>query len=144
MYGNGVRQNPDGSGALHYIPKQLIVCSKTVMCVWKLAKLFGDHLRVLYYHRDHIASQFQAATEFYLRKYHVVVTTYDVVRQGFDEDNFYCNSIVRNKKGGIEEIRERTPADMLPCRNESGPWLLHNIYWNFRNPKTITFRLFMK
>lgn len=134
----------------------LIVCSKTVMMVWKneIDKFFGDRIRILLWHNDHYKN-YKYITKEELLSYHIVITTYDMVTTSFNPktygDQMFDIGTEGIHIGKIMAIYKRQPHNVIPG-TYIGYNLLMNVIWNriiadesqrFRNPKTKTYKSMM-
>lgn len=131
----------------------LVVCSKTVMSVWEeqTDEFFGNGIRVLLLHKDY-TSHAASISKQEILSYHIVVTTWEVVRGAFNADIYGSAMFTRGGSGiNILAINERKEHHIIPGTH-FGYTLVHNIAWNrivadesqkFRNPKTVTYKAMM-
>lgn len=138
----------------------LVVCSKTVMNVWKdeIEKFFGRNIKVLFFHELFMGQEIKHINREALKKYDVIVTTYDVCKSvcrrhpEILEDCFVRgeeNGILRDKIIRIDSCSLET-LNNREVRN--GQYTLyctpfHRIVFDesqvFANPKTTTYKAVM-
>ena len=137
----------------------LIVGSKTVVNEWKtqgVEKFFGTNVSALYVHKDYIDKNIEKLTREIIKKYDVVITTYDVLKSvcrkyAYHEECQEMGDEHTLMKGKVVTIHPRTrrQADQPHL---VGPRVLYGTPWRavicdesqvFANPKTFTFKSVM-
>lgn len=136
----------------------LVVVSKTVMYVWRqeIEKFFGDHIRVMYFHKDFMGKDINSVTRDSLCDYDIVITTYDLClstcrKYEYDEECFERGDEHSLYKDKIIAIHCRT-YEQANRGNVSGVQILYGTPWHrviadesqkFANPKTSTYKAVM-
>ena len=127
----------------------LTVCSKTVAYSWKLEikKFFGDSCPYFFMHKEAVKN-FNELTYDSLKKYKIIITTYETVMSVAKKHKIYENQFSvddMNRKVGIKSSKKPTHTD---CLNAKGGMILFKTPWNsicadeshrFANPTSSTF-----
>jgi len=133
----------------HVYPN-LIVCSKTVSYSWKreIEKFYRDSCPYFYMHRDSLKKNFDNLKYDDIKKYKIIITTYETVMGVATKNKVTDNQFALdqfNRRAGIKPSRKPSHED---CIRSTGGMILFKTPWRriicdeshrFANPTSSTF-----
>lgn len=117
----------------------IIIGTKAILPEWKsqcFEKFFGDKAKVLYLHSDFLTKrELDELSLEKIKKYDVVVTTYDVIRNAYNKDETIANDILvlgdehTLMKGKISHVNIRRREQLKRGVNSKGVGCIFYVPW---------------